>query len=200
MQFTELRKMNRDVIREAYRIHQAMLGNSDDVNRANAQTAEEVHVAWHEVTRLMRTRDVLNYFFLPTFGNTGQAVEFDFDDPTPTSPVEANEELTAKSAAAAALVGSGYDPQGTLEVVGLPNIAYIGPPASPTAPAAPAVGGMGSLSDQEAAQAASAIRGAVRGQLPSGQLHSEMSDQEALALAEMIRASVGHTNGHKELV
>lgn len=131
MQFADLNKISRDQIREAYRIHQAMLGNSDDVNRANAQTAEEVHVAWHEVTRLERTRDVLNEFYLPLFGRTAEGREFDFDDPTPTSSNEANDELTAKASAAAQLIGTqAFDPQDVLEVVGLPAIRAIGPGAA----------------------------------------------------------------------
>src|SRR6266567_2622231 len=59
MQFVELRTMSREVMREAYRIHPSMLGLVEDVNRANAQTAEEVHTAWHEIPRLKRMRGVL---------------------------------------------------------------------------------------------------------------------------------------------
>lgn len=128
MQFVEGRGVSVDQIRMAYRIHQAMLGNSDDVNRANAQTAEEVHVAWHEITRLNRMRDVLNHFFLPMFGETGRDVEMDYPDPRPTSANDANDELTAKSKAVAALVDAGYDPEDALDVVGLPPMKYVGPP------------------------------------------------------------------------
>jgi HK97 family phage portal protein len=127
MQFVDFRKVTRDVIREAYRIHQSMLGNSDDVNRANAQTAEDVHVAWHEVTRLRRTRLVLNEFFLPMFAGTSDNREFDFRDPTPTDGAEANAELTAKSAAAAVLIKAGFDPSDVLEVVGLPEMGWKAP-------------------------------------------------------------------------
>lgn len=139
MQFVDFRKVTRDVIREAYRIHQSMLGNSDDVNRANAQTAEEVHVAWHEITRMRRTRLVLNEFFLPMFGGTSTNVEFDFSDPTPTNGAEANAELTAKVNAVVALVGQGFDSAEALQVVGLPAIKYEAPkpPAPPAIPGKP---------------------------------------------------------------
>lgn len=133
MQFVELRTLTRDVIREGYRIHQAMLGDSTDVNRANAQTAEEVHVAWHEIPRLERTRDMLNSFYLPMFGATAPGREFDFHDPTPSSANEANDELTAKSKAAEVLVTAGYDPQDVLIVVGLPPMEFVGPPMQPGA-------------------------------------------------------------------
>jgi HK97 family phage portal protein len=146
MQFVELRNLSREVIREAYRIHQAMLGNSTDVNRANAQTAQEVHVAWHEIPRLKRQRTVLNNMFLPMYGSTAHNREFDFDDPSPTSANDANDELTTKSKALALLVDAGFHPEDACEVVGLPNMRYVGPPAKPlaaagTPPALPAGGG-----------------------------------------------------------
>ena len=46
MEYGNLRLANRDEIREAWRIHKIMLGNTDDVNRANAQTGEEVFARW----------------------------------------------------------------------------------------------------------------------------------------------------------
>jgi len=127
MQFGELRKVTSDMIRQGYRIHQAMLGNSDDVNRANAQTAEEVHVAWHEIPRLRRQRNVLNTPYLEMFAGTGENVEFEFDNPMPPSANEANEELTVKSAAAQLLVEAGWDPADVLEMVGLPAMRYHAP-------------------------------------------------------------------------
>jgi HK97 family phage portal protein len=204
MQFAELSKVDRDIIREAYRIHQAMLGNSDDVNRANAQTAEEVHVAWHEVTRLERTRNVLNSMYLPMFAGTSADREFDFEDPTPTSSNDANDELTSKSAAAAVLAKAGWDPGEVLEVVGLPPMAFTGPPAAalPGTPPGPGEGNPEAsqyeFTRHEAVEAASALRGGVRRAITS----RDMSDIEAHALASLIRESFGnsHTNGHKELV
>jgi HK97 family phage portal protein len=128
MQFVELRNLSRDVIREAYRIHQAMLGNSEDVNRANAQTAEEIHVAWHEIPRLKRQRTVLNNMFLPMWGDTSLNREMDFDDPSPTSAQDANDELTAKSKALVLLVEAGFDAHEACQVVGLPDMSWSMPP------------------------------------------------------------------------
>lgn len=135
MQFPELRTVTSDMIRQAYRIHQAMLGNSTDVNRANAETAEEVHVAWHEVPRLRRQRNVLNNPYLECFGATGTGVEFDFDDPFPASSDEVNDELTAKSKAAQILVEAGWDPDDVLEMVGIPHMKFAGPPQKAGNPA-----------------------------------------------------------------
>lgn len=208
MQFVELRILTRDVIREAYRIHQAMLGDSTDVNRANAQTAEEVHVAWHEVTRLERTRDVLNQMYLPCFGSTGVGVEMDFADPTPSSSNEANDELTAKTAAVKVLVDSGYDPADALVVVGLPPMKYLGPveatglrggtPEGATGDTATAL----PLDDEEqdeAAAIASAVRSAFR--KPN---REEFTDSEAAQYSAVLLEMLGRKslNGHrsKELV
>ena len=209
MQFVELRMLTRDMIREAYRIHQAMLGDSTDVNRANAHTAQAVHVEWHEVTRLERTRDVLNNFYLPCFGSTGQGVELDFMDPTPKTSAEANAELQTKVTAAKTLVDAGYDPEDVLLVVGLPNMKYVGP-VSPTlgtnvgtpepargksAPAEPT-----ELELEQAEAVAIAVRSAFREPL----FRAEPTDEEARALSVEIRKAFGRQspNGHrrKELV
>ena len=120
LEYGNLRLANRDELREAWRIHKAMLGTVEDVNRANAQTAEEVHVAWQTIPRLERRKDTLNCKFLPMFGQSGAGVEFDYDDPSPDNREEDNGELTAKTAAFAVLIGAGVDPDDAAEVVGLP--------------------------------------------------------------------------------
>lgn len=122
MDFGNLRNVSRDLIREAWGIHKIMLGNSDDVNRANAQTGEEVFANWSIVPRLDRWRDALNEQFLPLFGSAGEGVEFDYIYPLPANREQDNMELTAKSAAAQALVAAGFDPHDVLTVVGLPDM------------------------------------------------------------------------------
>jgi len=197
MQFTELRTVSREIVREAYRIHSSMLGLSEDVNRANAQTAEEVHVAWHEIPRLKRTRNVLDNKFLPMFGSTGAQVEFDFDDPTPGNPTEEVNNLVARSNAAAALVKAGYDPEGVLEAVGLPPIESTPPPAPPAPrPALPPPGqpGEATPADQPTEQqVASWIRDGFRGQMAD-------DDPEFTRIADLLISELPrHGNGHKEL-
>lgn len=122
MEYGQLRLANRDELREAWRIHKAMMGTSDDVNRANAESAEETFVSWQNIPRLNRRRDTLNNKLLPLFGATGKGVEFDYDDPSPANAEAASKELLDKSQAAAALVSAGYDPSDVLEVVGLPDM------------------------------------------------------------------------------
>ena len=124
LEYGNLRLANRDELREAYRMHKSMLGTVEDVNRANAQTAEEVFVAWSELPRLERRRETLNTKFLPMFYPAGAQVpvEFDFDDPSPVNQEAAVAELLVKAQAAAALVDAGYDQHDVLEVVGLPDM------------------------------------------------------------------------------
>src|SRR5258708_36175519 len=123
MDFAALRGVSRNIIGEAFGLHKSIMGVSDDVNRANAQTAEEVFQGVKIVTRLDRRKDTLNEQFLPLFGSTGQGVEFDYISPKPPNREEDIKELAGKASAAAVLVSQGgYDPHDVLEVVGLPDM------------------------------------------------------------------------------
>lgn len=135
MEYGELRLNNRDEIREAWRIHKAMLGTVEDVNRANAQTAEEVFVGWQVLPRLNRRRNTLNHKLLPMFGDA--TVEFDYEDPSPHNREEDYQELESKSRAASALVDAGYDPEDVLEIVGLPSMNFVGVSERQTSAAGP---------------------------------------------------------------
>ncbi len=134
MEYGLLRSTNRDEMREAWRIHKTMLGTSDDVNRANAETGEEVFVSWQVIPRLNRRRDTLNNKLLPLFGSTGSGVEFDYDDPSPENAEAASAELVQKANAAKTLIDAGLDPHDVLEVVGLPDMDLVSKPAAPVAP------------------------------------------------------------------
>lgn len=125
MDFASLRDVSRDVIREAFAMHKAILGTADDVNRANAQTAQELFEAFLVTDRLDRWRDTLNCGYLPLFGSTGDGVEMDHDDAV-TSNREADAvELKSKADAALTLVTAGFDPKGVLETVGLPDMDVV---------------------------------------------------------------------------
>jgi HK97 family phage portal protein len=149
MDFANLRGVMRDTIREALGMHKVMTGVTDDVNRANAQTGEEVFASWKVAPRLDRWKDVLNSQFLPLFGSSGIGVEFDYIYPMPLNREQDNAEMLAKTKAAQTLVQAGYDPDDVCEVVGLPKMRVVEqatqapalPPAwVPAAPAAPAGG------------------------------------------------------------
>ena len=123
MDFSNLRSTSRDIIRESLRMHKVMTGVTDDVNRANAQTGEEVFTSWEVAPELRRWRDnVINAQFLPLFGSTAAGVEFDFVDPVPRNREQDNLELAAKANAALSLVTAGYNQHDVLEVVGLPDM------------------------------------------------------------------------------
>jgi HK97 family phage portal protein len=122
MDFAALRMVQSDKIREALGMHKVMTGVTDDVNRANAQTGEEVFASWKVDPRLVRWRNVLNTQFLPLFGSAGMGNEFDYIYPMPQNREQDNAELTAKTGAAKTLVDAGFDPDDACEVVGLPKM------------------------------------------------------------------------------
>ncbi len=133
MDFGNLRTSGRDIIREALGMHKVMTGVTDDVNRANAQTGEEVFASWKIVPRLDRWKDVLNFQYLPLFGSTGVGVEFDYSFPMPLNREQDNAELVAKATAAQLLVSVGFDPGDVTKVVGLPDMGVVPLPGPVTA-------------------------------------------------------------------
>jgi HK97 family phage portal protein len=173
MDFAALRNVSRDVIREAFAMHKAMLGTTDDVNRANAETAQELFEAFLINDRLARWEDTLNCFYLPMFGATGQGVELDYDDPVSSNREADALELKSKTASFADLVDAGCDPHDALEVVGLPDMAMaetatqtpaLPPswvPALPPAPATPAEPAPGTGEPQPGAYGRRSIRNAA---------------------------------------
>jgi HK97 family phage portal protein len=162
MDFANLRGVSRDVIREAFSMHKAILGTTDDVNRANSQTAQEHFESFLITDRLDRWKDTLNCQFLPLFGATGEGVELDYEDPV-TGNREADAlELFNKARAAELLVQAGYDPTDVLETCGLPDMdvaekatqAPALPPAwvPAVAPGAPEPGADGEQADTGSAE------------------------------------------------
>jgi phage portal protein BeeE len=129
LEYGNLRLANRDELREAWRMHKAMLGTVEDVNRANAQTAEEVFISWMIITRLERRADTVNFSLLPKFypglSPAQVPVEFDFQDPSPDNREEDNAELSAKTTAFATLVTAGVDPDDAADAVGLPRMSMV---------------------------------------------------------------------------
>lgn len=127
MQFAAMRDIPRDIIREAFRIHPHMLGQSEDVNLANAQAADYTFARWTEVPRLERWKSVLNNFYLPLFGTTGQGVEFDYDSPIKEDTSVVNAERDSKTKAAAVLTAAGWNPDDVLSMLNLPTMRFDGP-------------------------------------------------------------------------
>lgn len=142
MEFSNLRKVSSDVIREAFAFPAFMLGQVTDINRANADASERFFARYHTVTRLDRWKGLLNNDFLPLFGSMGTGYEFDYDSPVSEDEEIENASRTSKTAAAVAMVGAGFDAAEVLEAMELPAIAWnkpevAAPFAAPPDPAEP---------------------------------------------------------------
>tara|TARA_Y100000310_G_scaffold317685_1_gene370825 strand:+ start:6560 stop:8605 length:2046 start_codon:yes stop_codon:yes gene_type:complete len=81
MDFWRQRKLNRDTILGAFGIPASVMGVSENVNRANAESGEFVFARWVIKPRLTRLRDKLNEQFIPLFGD--RSLELDFGEPVP---------------------------------------------------------------------------------------------------------------------
>jgi len=123
MQFTQLRNLSRELIREAYGIHGHMIGNSQDVNKANAEAGEISFARWLVKPRCERIKQALNSKLLPMFGVTGDNVEFDHDRVVPEDREADDRERMSKAQAAQTLVAAGYDRADVARTVGLPEMA-----------------------------------------------------------------------------
>jgi HK97 family phage portal protein len=134
MQFAELRGVSRELIREAFGIHGHMLGNSQDVNKANAEAGEISFARWLVYPRAQRIKGELNAKLLPMFGETATGLEFDHDRVVPDDREADDRERTSRAKAAQLLVSAGYDPADVARTVGLPEMAFVGPPPATAGP------------------------------------------------------------------
>jgi HK97 family phage portal protein len=128
MQFAELSQVSDEKVRTAFGFPKPILGAVDDVNRANADAADAVFARWLILTRLRRTRAVLNRQLLPMFGATARGLEFDFDNPVPEDLEAEAAQLTSRATAAAALITVGLDHTDVLSACGLPDMRFRQPP------------------------------------------------------------------------
>uniref|UniRef100_UPI003671AC98 phage portal protein n=1 Tax=Paenibacillus chitinolyticus TaxID=79263 RepID=UPI003671AC98 len=127
MQFTELRGVNREVIREALGFPKPMLGSTDDVNRANAEAAGFVFARWLIQPRLERVREMLNTRLLPMYGATARGLESDFVSPVPEDKEAEANVLQKRALAAATLQNAGFAAADILKVVDLPEMGARSP-------------------------------------------------------------------------
>jgi HK97 family phage portal protein len=155
MQFTELLTLSDDKIRRAFAFPKPMLGDTEDINRANAEAGEVIFARWTLIPRLERIKAALNDDLLPLFGATGRDLEFDYDSPVPDDRSAENEARTSKANAAATLVQAGFDPEDVCNWIGIPVLGWSNP--NPPAPAvAPNAGANGN--------------GSSNGKVPAGML------------------------------
>jgi HK97 family phage portal protein len=102
MEFSELRNVPREMIREAFHVPKSMLGTAEDVNRANAEAGETQFARWTTTPRLEALKQALN------------------EDPTPEDAESRNAERNSQTTAFSTLVTAGVDPVSAAETVGLP--------------------------------------------------------------------------------
>lgn len=133
MDFANLRDQSRDIIREVWRMHKVMVGVSDDVNRANAQTGEEIFASWGIDPRLARWKDALNQQYLPLFGSATAGRELDYIKPVPANREQDNAELLSKSQSALFLSQAGFDLADIPKIVGLPDMGAAAAKPAPLA-------------------------------------------------------------------
>jgi HK97 family phage portal protein len=128
MQFAELRTVSRDVIMEAFGYPKAMLGITEDVNRANAEAAEYVYAKYRQTPRLDRIKGTLNNDLLPMYGPAAEGLEWDYESPVAENSDARNAAVAANSTALVSLAGAGFDVPAVLEYLGMPEITYTAPP------------------------------------------------------------------------
>jgi HK97 family phage portal protein len=129
MQLVELKESTRETIREAFGFPKAMMGATDDVNKANAYAGEVLFARWIVKPRLVRVRDALNNFLLPMYGRSAEGLEFDFVNPVPEDDEIAAQVLLNKAQAAKFLSDTGqWEPQSITEVCGLPDMEELPEP------------------------------------------------------------------------
>lgn len=139
MQFSELRAVSREEIREAFTIHKHMLGISDDVNLANSKGALEDFARYISVPRLDTWKDAFNKFFLPMFGpDMSKQYAFAYTNPVPEDRDASNKERESKANAYQKLILAGVHPDDAALVAGLPVMRHVGVPnVHPNTPEGP---------------------------------------------------------------
>lgn len=143
MQLVEIKESTRETIREAFGFPKAMMGATDDVNKANAYAGEVLFARWIVKPRLCRIRDALNNSLLPMYGSSAQGLEFDFVNPVPEDDEIASIVLERKAQSAKFLADTGlWEAADILSTVGLPEMGELPEPRvavnpSPSTPALP---------------------------------------------------------------
>lgn len=128
MQFSELRKVSREIIREGFGLHGHMLGLSEDINKANAYAGELLFARWIVYNRAQRWKSALNNRLLPMF-KAEKDVEFDHDRVIPEDREADDRERLSKAQAAQLLVIAGFESKDVTKAVGLPDMAFREPEA-----------------------------------------------------------------------
>ncbi|QGH73468.1 MAG: portal protein [Siphoviridae sp. ctvD11] len=92
MEFLEQRKFSRDEILAIFRVPKTILGMTEEVNRATAESAMYVFMQWTILPKMRKVVDTLNEFYLPLFGDN---LEFHLENTPPTDRAQLFAEYTA---------------------------------------------------------------------------------------------------------
>lgn len=129
MQLVELKESTRETIREAFGFPKAMMGSTDDVNKANAYAGEVLFARWIVKPRLVRVRDALNNFLLPLFGRSAEGLEFDFTNPVPEDDEIAAQVLLNKAQSLKFMADTGlFEAADMVSACGLPEMTELPEP------------------------------------------------------------------------
>lgn len=83
LDFNEQMKTMRDDVLAVFKVPKTVLGLTDDVNRANADSTTRAFMERVITPRMKRMVDKLNEFYLPMFEGGDNSFFFDFTDPSP---------------------------------------------------------------------------------------------------------------------
>lgn len=141
-QFEELAKLNEEWIRRVYRFPAALLGDSENVNKATVDGMQHHFELYLIRPRLSALQAVLNTKLLPMFGASAKGLEFRFESPVVDDKESAVTQMVGKANAAKTLIEAGFEPADVLRTVGLPDMGFEKPepPALPAPSGDPATG------------------------------------------------------------
>ena len=179
MQFTEGREGVNAELRQAWGISKTLLGASEDVNRATAQTAQALEAESHTIPKLDRVAYFLNRQFLPRFGPVRGPVQYRYVDPTPNMPDEDATDRDSRVGLFNALVGHGADPAEAAAAAGLPEVVWE--PRSPAPPPPPAPALDDDPDDDDDGGGTSALLRVLAQEIPEDMQRVEDDYQAALA-------------------
>lgn len=83
LDFNEQMKTMRDDVLAVFKVPKTVLGLTDDVNRANADSTTRAFMERVVTPRMKRLVNTLNEFYLPMFEEGDNSLFFDFTDPSP---------------------------------------------------------------------------------------------------------------------
>jgi HK97 family phage portal protein len=136
MEFAELNRVSREVIREAFAIHGHILGLSENVNRANAEAADVTYARGLIQPRAERLKDALNGPFLKLFKGMGtrEGYAFAYGGVVPQDREGDNAERLSKAQTFETLRRAGVHPDDAAQIAGLPPLRTVEVQAQPQVP------------------------------------------------------------------